>query len=137
MAVRGSFCLGDIDPTGGPGRHPSDETPQKLSSLRIYPQTADRASSIAGLVVDAALTTDGDLIISGQDLDRSRTPGGDEYEYAITIASADVAVVAAALGGSAADILDLLFRSAPLIVETGEMRWLHQLGLAPTLSSWS
>jgi hypothetical protein len=98
---------------------------------------SEGAPVVVGLFVDADVNADGDLIISGQDLDRSRTPGSDEYEYTITVPSADVAAVAAALGGKAEEVLDLLLRSARLIVETGELRWLRELGLAPRFSSWS
>ena len=76
------------------------------------------------LYVDAKLRPDGALVIEGQDL----TSG--EYEYALTVAPADVPRVVEALGGGA-DVLALLQAHAELVVTTGERRWLLSLGIEP------
>ncbi|MEV6104349.1 hypothetical protein AB0M28_06470 [Streptomyces sp. NPDC051940] len=79
-----------------------------------------------GLYVTARLDDDGTLRIEGQDLT------GPEYEYALTVAAADVPAVRAALGAApASDLLHLLRRHSPEVVRRGERTWLRSLGIEP------
>lgn len=76
------------------------------------------------LFVEAELKATRDLVISGQDL------SGAEYEYALSIAGADVDLVAAALGASRpTDVLELLAAHADEIVTMGESTWLKSHGI--------
>ncbi|MCF2531575.1 hypothetical protein [Yinghuangia soli] len=79
------------------------------------------------LYVDARLTDAGDLVIDGQDLNDG------EYEYAMTVAAAQVPVVLGALGGTPDDdVLALLAAQGTDIVTRGELTWLKSLGLEPS-----
>lgn len=88
------------------------------------------------LHVSARATDDGGFVIDGQDLGR---PGMVEYEYALSVAAADVPRVLQALltlgGQPGDDVLDLLERHGELIVRAGEATWLKSLGLTPEF--WS
>ncbi|GAA0817281.1 hypothetical protein [Spirilliplanes yamanashiensis] len=88
------------------------------------------------LYVDAVLRPDGSLVFRGQDLTSPNMWGTGEYEYALTVAPADVPRVVAALGGSAADdVLALVEANGERIVTTGEQRWLRGAGVDPQF--WS
>jgi hypothetical protein len=81
--------------------------------------------------VDAVLKPDGTLEFLGQDLNPAN-PWGAEYEYALTVESADVPRVVAALGGAEGDdVLALLRANAEQVVGGGEQRWLRSLGIEP------
>lgn len=86
------------------------------------------------LSVDVALSHDGDLTFSGQDL--SGHPWS-EYEYWLTVKAADVRKVTAALGGApGSDVLALLDENAEAIVrEVGEKAWLKNHSIPATF--WS
>ena len=87
-----------------------------------------------GLCVMVEWVESGDLRISGHHL-----RAHNEYEYVVTIDLADVPVVVAALNGNAdaprSEILELLQANAAMILRTGELTWLKNLGLAPAF--WS
>jgi hypothetical protein len=84
-----------------------------------------------GLSVVAELKPDGTLVFQGQDLNPGN-PWGAEYEYALTVGSADVPRVVAALGGAAGDdVLALLKAHAEQIVGRGEKTWLRGIGIEP------
>ena len=89
-----------------------------------------------GLYVDAVVDESGALKISGQDL-KTVPFGGDEYEYFITVAAEDVALVVHALGGKpGSNVLELLRANAQMLVETGETKWLRSNGIKHEFSSW-
>ena len=86
--------------------------------------------------IGAELRADGTLVIEGQDLDPPAGLGGGEYEWTITVRPGDVPTVVRALGGqSGDDVLDLLSRHRDEVVGTGELTWLHGIGLHPDF--WS
>ena len=62
--------------------------------------------------LDATLTAEGELVIAGQDLgpgvEQVFGEGLIEYEYALTVAAADVPALAAALGATGGDVLAAL-----------------------------
>jgi hypothetical protein len=85
-----------------------------------------------GLTVTARRGIDDKLVIDGQDLKRSPLPGGEitEYEYGLTVASADIPTVLSALRAAPdADVLDVLEKAGPEVVKFGEKRWLAQIGV--------
>jgi hypothetical protein len=91
-----------------------------------------------GLTVRASLLEDGRLSITGQDLNAGRVfgPGNSEYEYGLTVATADVDAVVVALGGRPGDdVLALLELHGQQIVTVGEQTWLRGLGIEPAF--WS
>ncbi|MCL3862959.1 hypothetical protein [Actinotalea sp. K2] len=86
------------------------------------------------LHVWATMTTDGALLIQGQDL--GGYPGASEYEYAIRVASADVPTVRAALDAADGDdLLSLLEDAGDAILRRGERAWIESLGI--TAGFWS
>ena len=86
------------------------------------------------LYVDAVLTSAGDLVFEGQDL--NGWLGYAEYEYWVTAPAALVPRVVAALGGSPGDdVLALLFAHADEIVMRGESTWLRSLGIDPAIDT--
>ena len=88
------------------------------------------------LFVDAFEWSDGAVSIEGQDLGPN-TPGGDEYEYVMTVEPADVPLLLAALGGrSGQDPLALLADRGEEIVSGGETRWLTAHGIPYALHTW-
>lgn len=91
-----------------------------------------------GLTVTAALLEDGRLSITGVDANAGRVfgPGSSEYEYGLTVATADVHQVITALGGRPGDdVLALLELHGQQIVTVGEQTWLRGLGIEPAF--WS
>ncbi len=87
------------------------------------------------LCVWASFTTEGDLLISGQDL--GGYPGAGEYEYGFRVAPKDLPAVRAALDASERDdLLSLLEAAGEAIVRRGEGTWLRGLGITPKFSSW-
>lgn len=91
-----------------------------------------------GLFVTAYLDEDGRLCINGQDLNAGRVfgPGNSEYEYGLTVATADLDRVTVALGGRPGDdVLALLELHGQQIVTVGEQTWLRGLGIEPAF--WS
>jgi hypothetical protein len=84
------------------------------------------------LYVDAVLTSAGDLVFEGQDL--NGWLGAEEYEYWVTARAALVLRVVEALGGSPGDdVLALLADHADEIVLRGESTWLRSLGIDPDI----
>jgi hypothetical protein len=89
-----------------------------------------------GLHIWAEINSDKALTISGQDL-HPPGPFGDEYEYVLTVAPADIDTVVVALGGAPGDdVLPLLKANGPMIKNTGEQAWLQSLGITPELWNW-
>jgi hypothetical protein len=71
------------------------------------------------LFVDAEIKENGDLLISGQDLN------GEEYEYFLTVERSAVPQVLSALGATATDdVLEELRIHAEELVHVGEHSWL-------------
>ncbi len=80
--------------------------------------------------ITMALMADGALRIEGQDLREG------EYEYVVTVRTADLPAVRQALGGGPEDdLLTLLKRHGHAIIERGELAWLHEQGITPQF--WS
>lgn len=91
----------------------------------------------ARLVVTADWT-DGELVIYGQDLGPAR-PGGEEYEYWLTIPKAQLHLVASDVGAAANDeegLMDQLIVHGKRIVEMGESTWLTALGVTARSHNW-
>ena len=89
-----------------------------------------------GLHIDAALTSSGDLVFEGQDL--NGWLDSEEYEYWVTATAVLVPRVVTALGGSPGDdVLALLVAHADEIVVRGESTWLRSLGIDPDVSTWT
>jgi hypothetical protein len=85
------------------------------------------------LYVDAVLTSAGDLVFEGQDL--NGWLGAEEYEYWVTAPAALVPRVVEALGGSpGGDVLALLADHADEVVLRGESTWLRSLGIDPGIN---
>jgi hypothetical protein len=89
--------------------------------------------SADGLTVQARRDPDHDgLVIEGQDL-RSEAffgTGVTEYEYALTVAEADLPAVLTALRAEPdADVLDVLAATGSEVVAAGEAAWLTRLGI--------
>lgn len=102
--------------------------PTRLRAVRMY--AAER------LLVVATAWSDGSVCIEGQDLGPN-TPGGDEYEYYLTVAAGDVPRLVAALGGAVGDdALSLLAVHGQAIVEGGETRWLGEHGVPFGVHTW-
>lgn len=71
------------------------------------------------LFVDAEINENGDLLISGQDLN------GEEYEYFLTVEGSAVPQILSALGATATDdVLEVLRIHAEELVRDGEYSWL-------------
>lgn len=86
------------------------------------------------LHVWATLLDDGRLRIEGQDL--GGYFGASEYEYAFTVATADVPTIRAALDADESDdLLSVLEAAGAAIVARGERAWLVGLGITPEF--WS
>lgn len=89
-----------------------------------------------GLHIWASINQDKALTTSGRD------PGppsgfGNEYEYILTVAQADINTVVVAPGGVPGDdLLPLLEANGPMIKEKGEQAWLRSLGITLGLSYW-
>ena len=108
----------------------SPEPPDPVHVRRARMYAAER------LWVDAYEWNDGAVSIEGQDLGPN-TPGGDGYEYFLTVAPAEVPLLVAALGGGADDDpLALLAAHGTGIVQGGESRWLKEHGVPFTLYTW-
>lgn len=86
-----------------------------------------------GLRIWATTREDGALVVCGRDT-RMNPWGPSDSEYALTVPTADVPKVAAALGGEG-DVLDLLQAHARDIVLTGERAWFRSIGIEPEF--WS
>jgi hypothetical protein len=87
-----------------------------------------------GLRVWATNTAEGGLRIEGQDL--GGYPGASEYEYAITVSSADLPTLRAALNATDGDdLLTLIEAAGETIVRQGERKWITGLGI--TTQFWS
>jgi hypothetical protein len=85
------------------------------------------------LYVDAVLTSAGDLVFEGQDL--NGWLGAEEYEYWVTAPAALVPRVVEALVGSPGDdVLALLADHADEVVLRGESTWLRSLGIDPGIN---
>jgi hypothetical protein len=72
------------------------------------------------------------LVILGQDLCVPPFFGESlrEYEYALTVAEADIPTVLSALRAApGADVLDALESAGSELVRTGESKWLRALGI--------
>lgn len=70
----------------------------------------------------------GGLALNGQDL--GGVSGTSEYEYSITVAPDDLAIVRRALGGPPdADVIELMCANAEIIHGAGELSWLESLGI--------
>lgn len=88
----------------------------------------------AGLHVWASITTEGELLIEGQDL--GGYPGASEYEYAFRIAPTDLPTIRAALDATDDDdLLSLLEAAGEVIAHRGEGTWIRSLGI--TAAFWS
>ena len=75
-----------------------------------------------------ATLVDGDLLISGHDLNGFFDQ--DEYEYFITVPASEFPAVRAALGAdTTADVVSLMVAHGELIVTTGERRWFTENGI--------
>ena len=88
--------------------------------------------SANGLTVTARRGIDDNLVISGQDLRPNPLPGGPvtEYEYGLTVGTADIPTVRAALRADPdADLLDVLEAVGPELVKFGEAKWLAEIGI--------
>ncbi len=87
------------------------------------------------LHVDATLS-DGDLVISGHDL--NGPPGQDEYEYFITIPASQFPAVREALWASTtADVVSLMVDHGEQIVTSGERNWFTEHGIACRVQTYS
>lgn len=83
------------------------------------------------LSVKVGLTENGSLTFSGYDL-----KDNNDYEYAITVAAADIPTVLAALPGRPEDdVIRRLKANAKMIITMGESTWLKSLGIETTF--WS
>lgn len=79
------------------------------------------------LRVDATLV-DGDLLISGHDLNGFF--GQDEYEYFITVPASEFPAIRDALGADAtADVVSLMVAHGEQIVTAGERKWFTEHGI--------
>jgi len=87
--------------------------------------------SANGLTVTARRGIDDNLVINGQDLRSSPLLGETtEYEYGLSVASADIPAVLAALRAAPdADVLDVLESAGTEVVRIGESRWLAEIGV--------
>lgn len=76
-----------------------------------------------------ATLVDGDLLISGHDLNGFLDQ--DEYEYWITVPASEFPAIREALGaGAAADVVSLMIAHAEQIVTSGERKWFTEHGIA-------
>lgn len=91
-------------------------------------------AAIPGLSVWLEVLGDGSIRISAQHL--GETPFGDEYEYAFTIAAADLAPLARALGCGTDDIPSAWNAQVQQIAAHGERRWLDAHDVAYTFWSY-
>ena len=77
-----------------------------------------------GLIVEARLTNDGELVFAGHDL--SSSPFGDEYEYWVTVPAKEIPTVISALDGQhGVDVLGLVAHHAASIIRQGERAWVR------------
>ena len=84
-----------------------------------------------GLHVWVSWRDDGELQIEGQDL-RSGPFGATEYEYAVTVPTAQLSKLVAALGLETADeVIAYLLANGESIVKQGERTWVEGLGITP------
>lgn len=84
-----------------------------------------------GLHVWVSWRDDGELLIEGQDL-RSGPFGATEYEYAVTVPTAQLPKLVAALGLETDDeVIAHLLANGESIVKQGERTWVEGLGITP------
>ena len=82
-----------------------------------------------------ATLSDGDLLISGHDLNGFLDQ--DEYEYWITVPASQFPAIRAALGADAdADVVGLMTEHGEQIVKTGEKKWLTEHGIECRVRSY-
>ena len=88
--------------------------------------------SANGLTVTARRSIDENLLINGQDLKSGAAYGTEvgEYEYGFSVPPGEVPKILDALNAEPdADVLDVLERYGPEVVEFGESRWLARIGV--------
>lgn len=82
-----------------------------------------------------ATLVDGDLLISGHDLNGFFDQ--DEYEYFITVPASEFPAIRAALGAdAAADVVSLMVAHGALIVGAGERKWFAEHGIGRRLETY-
>jgi len=75
-----------------------------------------------------ATLSDGDLLISGHDLNGFLDQ--DEYEYWSTVPASEFPAIRSALGADAtADVVSLMTAHGEQIVKTGEKKWFTEHGI--------
>ena len=86
--------------------------------------TADHG--IPDLHVEAKFTAKGDFVIEGQHFRAGAHVGREDYEYYVTIRSADLPALAAALGCEVEGIRAAWDEQSAVIVRAGERKWLAE-----------
>ena len=82
-----------------------------------------------------ATLVDGDLLISGHDLNGFFDQ--DEYEYFITVPASEFPAIRDALGADAtADVVSLMVAHGELIVGAGERTWFGEHGIGCRLETY-
>jgi hypothetical protein len=80
-----------------------------------------------GCCIWAALSSDGALVISGQDLNPPN--GWEEYEYEFTIPAEDVSLIRSALDGTRdQSLLDLVAANSERFIDGELGKWLDAVG---------
>ena len=84
----------------------------------------------------SATLSDGDLLISGHDLNGFLDQ--DEYEYFITVPASQFPAVRDALGASTtADVVSLMVAHGEQIVTSGERKWFTEHGIDCRVQTYS
>jgi len=96
----------------------------------IFPRSSSKPIQALAML-RAGLDLDGELLIEGQDL-RSGPFGATEYEYAVTVPTAQLPKLVAALGLETDDeVIAYLLANGESIVKQGERTWVEGLGITP------